>query len=151
MGEEWKVIRLDQSSLKEAHVFLERIFTQEQHIPKHLIPPPSNEQRWWCIRKNDKIIATVAAWKIKNEWHWGRLAVDPNERGHGWSKKIAHTSFKELFESGIGQVIIDARDITVHLLKSIGAEITGPTDEFYGFPITPMLLRKDAFDSSINA
>ncbi|WP_350216163.1 GNAT family N-acetyltransferase [Ekhidna sp.] len=141
---------LRESSLPEAYLFLETIFTNEQHIPKKLIPLQHKQQLWWCIKDEGAIVGTVAAWKDGKEWHWGRLAVDEGQRGRGLGKKLAIGSFKELFQCGIDQIIIDARDITVELLLSLGAKVTGPTTQFYDIPITPMKLTKSDFEGVYN-
>ena len=148
MEPELTLEKLDESSQSEVIDFLETIFTKEQDIPRELIPL-KHVQQWWCIRKEGSIIGTVAAWKIDGEWHWGRLAVDPKQRGLGLAKKLAAGSFQSLFDSGISEIIIDARDITVKLLSSLGGEITGPTEEFYNHPITPMIIRRHDFLKSI--
>ncbi|MEQ6166413.1 GNAT family N-acetyltransferase [Ekhidna sp. MALMAid0563] len=140
------VNRLDESSLHNAYAFLETVFTHEQQIPKELIPLKFEEQFWWCIQSDGRIAGTAAAWKDGKEWHWGRLAVSVHQRGKGLGKKLAVQSFGDLFQMDIQEIIIDARDVTVKLLQSIGAEITGRTTEFYGIPITPMTLKKEDFD-----
>ncbi|MEO9485165.1 MAG: GNAT family N-acetyltransferase [Ekhidna sp.] len=137
--------RLEKSDLRAVFIFLETVFSDEQQIPKELIPLTNAQQHWWCIREETTIVGTVAAWKEGNEWHWGRLAVDPNQRGKGLGKKLAIESFKDLFEMKIDEVVIDARDITVELLKSLGGKVTGPRSEFSGLPITQMKLRKTDF------
>jgi predicted GNAT family N-acyltransferase len=141
---------LSESSLPEAYLFLETIFTNEQQIPKDLIPLQHEQQMWWCIKNGGIIVGTVASWKDSNEWHWGRLAVDPNKRGLGLGRELAVGSFKELFRMEIDQIIIDARDITVGLLLSLGAKVTGATTQFYGIPITPMKLIKSNFEQVYN-
>ncbi|SNT26867.1 Acetyltransferase (GNAT) domain-containing protein [Ekhidna lutea] len=142
-----EVEKLDKSLLPQAYTFLELVFTKEQHIPKELIPLPFDEQFWWCVR-SEGIVGTVAAWKDGKEWHWGRLAVGSNQRGHGLGKKLAVQSFSDLFQTGVEEIVIDARDITVKLLLSLGAKVTGSTSEFYSIPITPMILTKEGFEKS---
>ncbi|WP_420318431.1 GNAT family N-acetyltransferase [Ekhidna sp.] len=142
---QFEVVQLEKSALNEVYSFLEEIFTREQNIPKELIPLPFDEQYWWCAKNNKQIIGTVAAWKDTDDWHWGRLAVDPIFRGHGFGKKLAVKSFEFLFEKDIDRIVIDARDITVKLLLSLGASINGKTVKFYGIPITPMIIYKTDF------
>ena len=143
-----EVEKLEKSSLSDAFEFLESVFTQEQHIPKELIPLNFDEQFWWCIQSKGHIVGTVAAWKDGIDWHWGRLAVDMDHRGYGLGKKLAIRSFNDLFHADIKDIVIDARDITVSLLQSLGAKVIGPTTEFYSIPITPMILTKDEFENS---
>ncbi|WP_424961564.1 GNAT family N-acetyltransferase [Ekhidna sp.] len=142
-----EVHRLEESSLPDAYAFLETVFTHEQQIPKELIPLKFETQFWWCIQADGNIVGTVAAWKDRKEWHWGRLAVSVHQRGNGLGKKLAVQSFSDLFQMDIREIIIDARDVTVKLLLSLGAKITGLTTEFYGIPITPMILSKEDFDT----
>ncbi len=137
--------KLNKNSLDATYSFLETVFSKEQHIPKELIPLPFEEQHWWCIRNQNTIIGTVAAWNDNGVWHWGRLAVNANQRGLGLGKRLAITSFQDLFNDGIEEITIDARDITVTLLKSLGGRVTGETEAFYGIPITPMILKKQDF------
>lgn len=143
-----KTQRLDKSDLANVYDFLESIFTQEQQIPKTLIPLSHPEQHWWGFKENNNITGTVAAWKDGSDWHWGRLAVSPSLRGTGLGKKLALKSFKELFDTGISIIVIDARDVTVNLLLSLGAELTGDTTSFYDIPITPMTLSREGFYSN---
>ncbi len=143
-----QIEKIDGESLDSIFDFLEQIFSREQHIPRKLIPLQSDEQHWWCIRKGDAIVGTVAAWNEKGEWHWGRLAIDPALRGAGLAKKLAIKSFEDLFKQEIEYIHIDARDITVTLLESLGGRIIGQTSDFYGFPITPMGLGKSDFLNS---
>lgn len=149
MAEKLKMEKLDAQALNAAFDFLGTIFSNEQHIPKELIPLQYEEQHWWCIKKDGCIVGTVAAWNEGNEWHWGRLGVDSSQRRMGLGKKLAITSFSYLFGLGIDEIVIDARDITVELLLSLGGQVTGITEEFYGFPITPMRLKRvDFLESS---
>lgn len=137
--------------MSEIFGFLEAVFSREQQIPKELIPLSYSEQHWWCIKKDGIIIGSVAAWKIDAEWHWGRLAVDSQQRGLGLGKELAIGSLRQLFDMGIDQVVIDARDITVKLLKSLGGKTTGTTETFYNHPITPMVIHQRDFRNSISA
>ncbi|WP_421764985.1 GNAT family N-acetyltransferase [Ekhidna sp.] len=148
MNLELKIERVEIEQLAEVFDFLEAVFSIEQGIEKDLIPLPFEEQHWWCIKIDERIVATVAAWKDGAEWHWGRLAVDKRRRGLGLGRKIASESLSVLFNSGIDEIVIDARDITVTLLQSFGGKITGKTHYFSGHPITPMLIEKEKFIQS---
>lgn len=134
-----------------AYGFLETVFSKEQHIPKELIPLSFEQQHWWCFRNQNAIIGTVAAWNDNGVWHWGRLAVSSNHRGLGLGKQLALTSFRDLFNDGIEEITIDARDITVKLLQSLGGKVTGVTDTFFGIPITPMKIKRQDFFDSIDS
>ncbi|MEP0985590.1 GNAT family N-acetyltransferase [Ekhidna sp.] len=142
-----KIERVEIEQLAEVFDFLETVFSVEQGIEKDLIPLPFEEQHWWCIKIDEHIVATAAAWKDGREWHWGRLAVDKRRRGLGLGRKIASESLSVLFNSGIDEIIINARDITVTLLQSFGGKITGKTRNFSGHPITPMNIRREDYFS----
>ena len=141
----FKVEQLNQELYNSAILFLENVFYQEQNIPKELIPLESDIQKWWSIRSSDEIVGIVAAWKVKSEWHWGRLAIHEKLRGFGIGKKLAIKSLDELFQMGIEKVKIDARDITVEMVLKIGGRITGRKVSFYGYPITPIEINKNDF------
>lgn len=147
MDDEFKIESVRKSELKEVYDFLETVFSKEQGIDKELIPLPFSEQHWWSIKIDELIVATIAAWK--DGWHWGRLAVDKRKRGMGLGRRIAIHSLNELFNSGIDEIVIDARDITVTLLESLGGKITGETSTFSDHPITPMVVEKEKFIRSI--
>lgn len=133
-----------------AMLFLEQVFYNEQNIPKDLLPLPKDSQRWWCIKKNHQLVGLAAAWQLNSEWHWGRLAIHDTLRGLGMGKKIAAKSLEDLFHQGVDKVIIDARDITVAMILKLGGKITGPTTDFYGFPITPMAIHKKDFIANLH-
>ena len=141
----FKIEQLNQELYDSAILFLENVFYKEQNIPKELIPPKNDNQKWWCIRSSDEIVGIVAAWEVKSEWHWGRLAIHKKLRGLGMGRKIAIKSLYELFQMGIEKVKIDARDITVEMVLKIGGKITGRKTSFYGYPITPMEIQKKDF------
>ncbi|WP_339700918.1 GNAT family N-acetyltransferase [uncultured Roseivirga sp.] len=141
----FKIEPLNQEFYDSAINFLEQVFHKEQSIPKELIPLKNDSEKWWCIISDGEVLGIVAAWKIKSEWHWGRLAIDKKLRGLGLGKKIAVKSLNDLFHMGIEEVYIDARDITVSLLLKIGGKITGKKTSFYGASITPMKIMKNDF------
>lgn len=141
----FKIERLHQKSCDSALLFLENVFYKEQHIPKELIPLETDHQKWWCIRDRDRIVGVVAAWEIKSEWHWGRLAIHKKLRGLGLGKELVIQSLDELFLMGIEKIRIDARDITVEMIEKIGGKTVGRKTNFYGHPITPMEIHKKDF------
>lgn len=140
-----KIEQLNQNLFNSALLFLEDVFYKEQNIPKKLIPLEADNQKWWCIKSNDQIVGTVAAWEINYKWHWGRLAIHKELRGFGLGKKLVTKSLDELFQIGMEKVIIDARDITVEMVLKIGGKITGEKSNFYGYSITPMEIYKKDF------
>ena len=130
---------------KDISKFMSCIFHEEQLIPESLLPIDHLEHKWWFIKNNDQIIATVAIWKTNNEWHWGRLGVHKNFRKKGIAKQLIEKSLNDSFNSGIEVIKIDARDVTVKAILKIGGDILGERTTFYGLPITPMEIKKHAF------
>ncbi len=131
-----------------AMALLYRTFAIEQHIPAHLIPLPEDKPvKRWCIRIGEEIIGFAAAWNEAGTWHWGRFAVDAHFRGLGIGKKLAIESLGDLFAADANEIVIDARDVTVEIVRKLGGEETAPAFDFYGAPVTPMLLRKAQFQA----
>jgi GNAT superfamily N-acetyltransferase len=123
-----------------------QIFSSEQNIPRHLVPvSKSKSPKWWCIRVGEDVIGAVAVWKESGQWHWGRFAVDKNFRGLGIGKSMAVESITALFTGVADKIIIEARDITVGIIEKLGGKQTSPAFDFFGDPVTPMELEKEAF------
>lgn len=143
--ENLKIQRSDSHMSPLAILFLEEIFYEEQGIPKELIPLDRYNYHWWYIQEDDDILAIAAAWEVSSEWHWGRLAIGKEVRGKGLGTKILKNSLDDLFHMGIDKVIIDARDIAVKMIINVGGKVVGKSSDFYGMPITPMVLFKEDF------
>tara|TARA_R110002073_G_scaffold139232_2_gene289316 strand:+ start:87794 stop:88252 length:459 start_codon:yes stop_codon:yes gene_type:complete len=141
----YQIERMNADLSETVLLFLEAVFHDEQHIPKDLIPIKSAQQEWWCIKKGSETMGTVAAWKEKGVWHWGRLAIDQKVRGQGLGKKLVTASLTDLFQMGLEKITIDARDITVDLVLKLGGKTVGAKTNFYGHPITPMEIHKNNF------
>lgn len=123
-----------------------QIFSSEQNIPRHLVPISKNKNpKWWCVRVDEDVIGAVTAWKESGQWHWGRFAVDKNFRGLGIGKSMAVESINALFTGVTDKIIIEARDITVGIIEKLGGKQTIPPFDFFGDPVTPMELEKEAF------
>ncbi|AKN33405.1 MarR family transcriptional regulator [Clostridium carboxidivorans P7] len=138
--------RISENYMEEAIKLATDIFSDEQSIPAELIPVKDDlKPIWWCARVGEDIIGVAAAWKEKDKWHWGRFAVDKRLRGIGIGQKIAVFSLKETFNSYTEEVYIEARDITVNILKKFGCEVIGEAEDFYGEPVTPITLSKSNF------
>ncbi|MFD2200726.1 GNAT family N-acetyltransferase [Shivajiella indica] len=121
-----------------------KVFTLEQKIPEDYLPVSIYPQNSWGIISQNNLIALCIAWKEEELWHWGRYAVDPQWRGKGLGKRLAFRSLNEMFESGVEEIHIDARDITLKLLTQFGGKVIGESFDFYG-PVTPMRLRAKDF------
>jgi DNA-binding MarR family transcriptional regulator/predicted GNAT family N-acyltransferase len=146
-----KFERLSVNYYDTAIKFASDVFCLEQNIPEELVPVNSKHQPiWWCARVGEDIAATVASWSENGEWHWGRFAVDKRLRGLGLGKQIAISSLQDTFELGADHVYLDARDITVSLIKKLGGKTVGITTDFYGQSVTPMILTKGDFGRNIS-
>ena len=122
---------------------MEEVFAVEQGIPKHLLPVTAANQMGFGLWSNGLLVGIAIAWEESDGWHWGRFALRTEFRGMGWGSKLAVYSFREIFKEGIPQLHITARDQAVPLLKKLGANTVAPAFDFYGAPVTPMVLRAD--------
>ena len=141
-----KVELLPASYYDDAIQLAAAIFCQEQNIPLELVPVhDAFRPVWWCVRVGEDIFGTAASWLENGEWHWGRFAMDPRLRGLGLGKAIMLFSLQETFAFGADKVLLEARDVTVALIRNLGGRITGVPQNFYGQPVTPMVLHKADF------
>jgi predicted GNAT family N-acyltransferase len=140
------IVCLPDTYQRQAVNLMKKVFTLEQDIPADYLPVRIQPQISWGILNEKELIALSIAWKEEDLWHWGRYAVDPDWRGKGLGKELAYQSIKALFDQGISEIHIDARDITLKLLSRFGAKVVGETFDFYG-PVTPMRLHvRDFWD-----
>ncbi|GIM28904.1 MarR family transcriptional regulator [Clostridium polyendosporum] len=138
--------RIPLNCLQDAIKLATEVFTYEQNIPEELMPIKEDLMPiWWCARVGEEIIGIAASWIEENEWHWGRFAVDRRLRGLGIGKKIAMFSINETFNLGAEKIFIEAKDITVKMLEQFGCEVVGKAVEFYGEPVTPIIIEKSSF------
>ncbi|MFV3012752.1 GNAT family N-acetyltransferase [Clostridium botulinum] len=145
-----KIERLSSNYLDDAIRLTTEIFAYEQNIPKQLIPINKDlKQIWWCARVGEDIIGVVACWYQDSQWHWGRFAMDKRLRGLGIGKKMAIFSLNEMFNLDVEKVFIDARDVTVIILKQLGCEVLDEPIDFYGEPVTPVIMKKLDFINKI--
>lgn len=143
---DFAITRLSTNDQEAINAFLSTIFSDEQYIPRELIPIDSDEVYWWgVIGRENEILGVAATWKEEDEWHWGRFSIHPRLRGKGLGKKLAEVSLHETFELDIPYLTIDARDVTIHLIKNFGGEICGKPVQFYSENVTPMKLEKHNF------
>jgi len=142
--------RLSINYMEKALILLREVFTYEQNIPVEL--HNINEDLkpiWWYAKIDSEIVGIAASWIEKDEWHWGRFAVNKRLRGLGIGKKLAIFSLNEIFNLGAEKISIEARDVTVSILKKLGGEVVGEPINFYGDSVTPMKLKKYDFLNSI--
>ena len=123
------------------------IFCTEQGIPADDIDTfMARDPLCWCAKspEDGKIYAAVAAWKENDETHWGRFVVAPEARCHHLGTRLARFSFEELFDMGVDEIHMEARDITVRMVCGMGGRIVGEPYKFYDGNVTPVVLeRKD--------
>ena len=132
------------ADMAEILALTEQVFADEQAIPRELIPiPAEQEPRWWCIRQEGRIAATVALYRDGEEWHMGRLAVAPGLRGGHIATQLLQVAIPAAFATGMDVIHTDSRDTTVHILKKFGGEIVGETGVFFNGNITPVVLKKE--------
>ena len=123
-----------------------RTFSGEQGIPAELNPiPAEKEPRWYCAEENNRIIGTVAFFREADGWHAGRFALEPACRGRHIGTNLVCYAFADMFCSGIGEVYMEARPTTVHILTKMGAEITGEEFPFFLSTCTPLRITEKAF------
>lgn len=133
-----KAISLDMADINQLQL---DIFKGEQKIPAEMIPlSTDNAPQWWCVLYGSTIIGTVAAWKDKHQMHWGRFAVNPQYRGLHIGTKLARFSLEDLFNQGIEEIYMDARETTVKIICRMGGKIIGSPVPFYDGTVTPVVL-----------
>ncbi|MBQ8143401.1 MAG: GNAT family N-acetyltransferase [Butyricicoccus sp.] len=121
-------------------------FTGEQGIPADMIAlPPERCPVWWCAFLGDRLAGTVAGYYDGDDFHMGRFTVDPTLRGHRIGKQLVEYAFTDAFASGIERVDMECRDVTVKILLTMGAEISGEPFEFFGDSVTPMVMHRNAY------
>ena len=126
-------------------------FAHEQGIPEEMIPiPAEKDPHWWYIRQEGRIAATVALYREGEEWHMGRLAVDPSLRGGHIATQLLETAIPAVFAMGIDTIYTDSRDTTVHILRKFGGEVAGETGVFFNGSITPVVLKRENLPSKFH-
>ena len=75
----------------------------------------------------------------------GRIAISPALRGQHWGTVLLQFALQEAFAQDVGEIYLEARDATVHIMEKLGAKVIGATTVFYQGNITPIVLQKEAF------
>ena len=123
-----------------------RTFTGEQDIPADMnYLPPDKQPYWFCAEEDEKLIGTIAFFKEDDGWHAGRLALEPAYRGQHIGSRLVSYSFSEMFSKGIGEIVMEGRPATVHILTKLGAQVTGQAFPFYKSTCTPMRIKREDF------
>lgn len=63
----------------------------------------------------------------------------------GIGQKLAIASLKEIFNSYTDEIYIEARDVTLNMLMKFECKVIGEAEDFYGEPVTPIILSKSNF------
>ena len=136
--------RASEADMDQIMALVTETFSGEQRIPLELIPIPEEmSPLWWCAEIDGKIIGSIALYKDHNEWHMGRFAVSPENRGCHVGTMLLQSAVREIFSSGIEEIYCEARDTTVHIVEKLGGKITGDPVPFYDGNVTLMILKKD--------
>lgn len=115
-----------------------QVFTGEQQIPEHLVYAVQDAApQWYCAKRGNQVLGTVAVWQEGDVTHWGRFAVQPALRNHGIGKRLARYSLEQSFARGIQRIYIEARETTVHILRNMGGHVIGAPVPFYVGTVTP--------------
>ncbi|CAM2949360.1 GNAT family N-acetyltransferase [Vibrio neptunius] len=135
----------------EIDTLIRDTFSGEQNIPPHLVPLSAGiPQKWWSARSGEYVLGAVACWEENGMWHWGRFVVDNRFRGLGIGKALARYSLAQILQE-TNEVQIDARDITVNIVKDLGGEFFGDKIDFYGMPVTPMRITRGQLHDATRA
>ena len=138
--------KANQNDLEAVMSLIVRTFTGEQGIPKELnYLSAEKEPVWYCAEENGQIIGAVAFFRDTDRWHAGRFALAPAYRGRHIGTALITYAFRDMFDSGICEIVMEGRPATVHILTKLGAEIIGEAFPFYGSTCTPMRLTREKF------
>ncbi|QOX64253.1 GNAT family N-acetyltransferase [Anoxybacterium hadale] len=138
--------RLQEVDMGTALTLLEDVFAGEQNIPVTLNSiPEEREPIWWYVENDSEMVGVIAGWKENDTWHLGRFAVDSRLRGLGIGKKLMKFALGEIFKLGAERIYTEARDVSVSILIKLGGKVIGEPFDFYGEPVTPMIIEKQAF------
>lgn len=66
-------------------------------------------------------------------------------RGRHIGTNLAAFALRDMFDSGICEIVMEGRPATVHILTKLGAETTGKEFPFYASTCTPMRLTCERF------
>lgn len=122
------------------------VFSGEQGIPSDDIDAfLAKEPICWCAETGGKIYAAAAAWTEGGETHWGRFVVFPAAHGMHIGTQLARAAFRDLFDTGVETIHMDARDATVAIVCGMGGRVVGAPYPFYEGNVTPVVLERSAF------
>ena len=138
--------KAEQNEIETILPLVIRTFTGEQGIPEHMNPlPAEKDPRWYCAVEDGQIVGAIAFFREKDEWHAGRFVLEPLYRGRHIGTGLVFHAFRDMFDSGIREIVMEGRPATVHILTKLGAEITGKEFPFYKSTCTPLKLTCEGF------
>ena len=131
------------ADMDEVYKMAADIFEGEQGIPRDLNPiPPENHPQWWCAEAGGRLAGVAAAFVEGDYWHNGRLAVAKEMRGRHIATELLKTAAAFAFDQGADAVYMEARDITVSIVKKLGGRVIGEPVPFYEGTVTPVVMEK---------
>ncbi len=143
--------KLPMEQMDHVLAFLEEVFAGEQNIPAALNNISEDlKPIWWYAEYESEMAGVIAGWIENDAWHLGRFAVSRELRGLGIGKQLITFALTEIFKHGAEDIITEARDVSVAILKKLGGKVTGGPINFYGEPVTPMIIEKEAFFESVS-
>ncbi|MDF3003159.1 MAG: acetyltransferase [Bacillota bacterium] len=138
--------RLPEAYMGTALALLDDVFAGEQDIPVALNDvPEEREPIWWYAENDSQMVGVIAGWKENDTWHLGRFAVNSRLRGLGIGKRLMLFALEEIFKLGAETIYTEARDVSVSILSKLGGKVIGEPFDFFGEPVTPMIIEKQAF------
>ena len=141
--------RACEADMEEIWQLVGDVFEEEQGIPRALNPiPPENCPQWWCAEAEGRIVGAMAAFVEDGSWHVGRLAVSGAMRGRHIATGLMKTVAASVFDQGADCIYMEARDITVAIVKKLGGRVTGEPVLFYGERLTPAVLERGRFENA---
>jgi len=128
-----------------------QIFHFEQNIPIEIIPvEESLSPIWWIIELDSNIIGCICLYTEECKYHLGRFAILPEYRDNHYGRQLIEYALEDIFRNDIREITIEARDTAVHILQTLGAEITGEPFPFYDGNCTPVIIKKSNFIKNNN-
>jgi len=132
---------------------LAEVFEGEQGIPRALNPIGAEKKpRWRCVKTAaGEIAAVCAVYEEDGAAHMGRIAVKKELRRQGVGRALIRFALEEEFAAQVQEVRMEAREITVAIVKELGGAVIGEAAPFYKGTVTPVRIRKTDFEKATQA
>ena len=138
--------RAKEAEYPEIITLQSNIFHMEQGIPEDDVNEfLERNPICWCAEKDGEICGTAIAWEEHGIMHWGRFVILPSMRGNHIGPTLARFTFEDLFDNGVQEIHMTARDTTVKIVCDMGGEITGEPVPFYDGNVTPVVLKRENY------